>query len=73
MTSPITPRAAGVQEEAAATESLQWAFLPEWNAWWLLFPSGERGFGPFNKTEAVWAGEVHGVPFAAGVKEDQRG
>lgn len=49
------------------TDELQWEYLPEWAAWWLMVPEGEmtakRGFGPFNETEAVWAGEVHGVPF----------
>lgn len=47
---------------------LTWAYLPEWAAWWLLQPvdslTAQRGYGPFNATEAVWAGEVHGVPFA---------
>jgi hypothetical protein len=46
---------------------LQWQYRPEWCAWWLMQPvndtTAERGFGPFNATEAAWAGEVHGVPF----------
>jgi hypothetical protein len=42
---------------------LQWQYLPQWCAWWLMLPSGERGFGPFNETEADWAGNLHGVPF----------
>jgi hypothetical protein len=46
---------------------MTWRYLTQWAAWWLMLPndgvSEERGFGPFNETEAVWAGEVHGVPF----------
>lgn len=56
-------------------QRLYWAYLPEWCAWWLLVDGGDlteqRGFGPFNATEAVWAGEVHGVPFTAKAKASQ--
>lgn len=51
---------------------MYWEYLQEWAAWWLMLPqddlSARRGYGPFNKTEAVWAGQVHGVPFAADAK-----
>lgn len=44
-----------------------WEYRPEWTAWWLMVSDGPitavRGFGPFNETEAQWAGEIHGVPF----------
>lgn len=52
-------------------ESAQWQFLPEWGdrPWWIVLPldgtTVRRGYGPFNATEAKWAGEVHGVSFAA--------
>ncbi len=45
-----------------------WDYLSEWCAWWIMLPvdglSAQRGFGPFNATEAVWAGEIHHIPFA---------
>lgn len=61
-------------------DALHWEFRPEWAAWWLMKPldgiSAQRGYGPFNATEAVWAGEVYGVPFKpgnAGVKGSDHG
>lgn len=58
---------------AELDRALYWEYLPEWCAWWLMVPSdgltAQRGFGPFNATEAVWAGEVHGVPFREYVAE----
>lgn len=50
---------------------MYWKYRPEWCAWWLMIRSGgttdERGFGPFNATEAKWAAEVHGIPLYASV------
>ncbi len=48
--------------------AMHWEFSPQWAAWWLIVSeensaTAQRGYGPFNETEAVWAGEVHGVPF----------
>lgn len=50
----------------------RWMYLPEWCAWWLVLEDNSviarLGYGPFNETEAQWAAEIHGVPFAAAIR-----
>jgi hypothetical protein len=57
-------------------EELSWEYRPEWAGWWLMIQedgvTADRGFGPFNETEAKWAAEVHGVPFLPPPPKEQK-